>query len=76
MDCQPRLRRKSITFPLAFWSLPETKTVCGPGTRPGSTWLLSRIEKELLSKDLLPDLGRLLRNSPFPDGYEFGPNGV
>jgi putative membrane-bound dehydrogenase-like protein len=37
------------------------------GTRPGTTWLLEAHGKKQLTKDLLPDLARLLRYSPYPD---------
>jgi putative heme-binding domain-containing protein len=37
------------------------------GTRPGTTWLLEAHAKKQLAKDLLPDLARLLRYTPYPD---------
>ena len=37
------------------------------GYRNGSTWLLAAHSDQKLAADLLPDLSRLLRGSPFPD---------
>jgi putative membrane-bound dehydrogenase-like protein len=37
------------------------------GTRPGTAWLLEAHARKELKKDLLADLARLLRYSPYPD---------
>jgi putative membrane-bound dehydrogenase-like protein len=53
----------------AKYQLAERQAAVGglAGTRPGTQFLLEASAQDKLSKDLTPDLARLLRNSPFPD---------
>ena len=37
IDCQPKLRSRSIVWPLAAMSFPDTKMEWSPGSLPGST---------------------------------------
>jgi putative heme-binding domain-containing protein len=48
-------------------ALRQTAVAGLSGSRPGTTWLLQAHAEKKLAKDLIPDLARLLRHSPFQD---------
>jgi putative membrane-bound dehydrogenase-like protein len=63
-----KLLREIATDPKEH-KLPQRQAaVAGlAASRPGTTWLLQAHKGKDLAADLVPDLARLLRNSPYPD---------
>ena len=59
--------QKTVVAERAELELRQAIVAALAGTRPGATWLLDAHARKELKKDLLPDLARLLRYSPYPD---------
>lgn len=62
-----KVLQKLVTTPKQDMALQQAAIAALAGSRLGTIWLLEINEKKQLAENLKPEVGRLLRNSPYQD---------